>query len=158
MGLSFGLWTVIERGGYLYVQTTDNGIQVYGPMINATNKGPLCMTYTKAELDALTGVAPDDQYYGMDLSADGRNMVLGAALGNAYVLEPACSLSITQLGTNVVLSWPAYYTNAVVEFTSSFDTAFADLTPAPAVVTEGDVRKTTIPADPAVPVFFRLRR
>ncbi len=25
---SFGVWTVIERGGYLFVQTTDNGIQV----------------------------------------------------------------------------------------------------------------------------------
>ena len=28
-GGSFGLWTVVEREGFLYVQTTDNGIQVF---------------------------------------------------------------------------------------------------------------------------------
>jgi hypothetical protein len=37
---SFGLWTVVERGGLLYVQTTDNGIQVY-EMNSATSLGQL---------------------------------------------------------------------------------------------------------------------
>ena len=72
------------------MQTTDNGIQVYGPMINATNMGPLYATYTKAELDACTGVNDEDQYYGMDVSADGRTMLLGAPFGNVYVVG-ACA-------------------------------------------------------------------
>ena len=42
-------------------------------------------------------------------------MLLGAPFGNVYELEPAFRLSISQSGTNVILSWPAYYTGAVVE-------------------------------------------
>ncbi len=156
---SFGLWTVIERGGYLYVQTTDNGIQVYGPMIDATHTGPLCMTYTKAQLDALTGIATSGQYYGMDLSADGRNMVLGAAFGNAYVLEPACRLSVTKSGSNVILSWPEYYTSAVIESSATLDPGtFAELYPQPAVKTANGEKSAVIAIDPATPAFYRLRK
>ena len=53
-GGSFVVWTVLERGGYLYVQTTDNGIQVYN-MNSATSLGSLYTTYTKLDLDAITG-------------------------------------------------------------------------------------------------------
>ena len=96
-------------------------------------QGPLCTTYTKAELDALTGIGTGDQYYGMDLSADGRKMLLGAPFGKVYVLEPASDLSITQSGTNVILSWPAYYTGAVIESSSTLEPgSFADLIPQPA--------------------------
>jgi hypothetical protein len=157
-GGSFGLWTVIERGGYLYVQTTDNGIQVYGPMINATNTGPLYTTYTKAELDAVTSLVSTNQYYGLDVSADGKKMLLGAPFGNVYELEPALRLGISQSGANVILSWPAYYTGAVVQSSATLEPgSFADVSPPPAMVVVGDRITATIPVDPSAPVFFRLR-
>ncbi len=157
-GGSFGLWTVIERGGYLYVQTTDNGIEVYGPMVSATDKGPLYATYTKAELDALTGIRDEDQYYGVDLNSDAGKMLLGAPFGKVFVLERAFDMSITQSGNNVILSWPSYYAGAVVESSSTLQPwSFADLIPQPAKVAAGDRVSATITMDPAAPVFFRLR-
>ena len=152
---SFGLWTVIERGGYLYVQTTDNGIQVYN-MINATTLGSLRTTYSKAELDAATGYTA--QYYGLDVSPDLKNIMLGAALGSVYELEPAMSLNISRSGTNVVLSWPASYTGVYVESSPNLSTSFADASPQPTVVVVGDMNVAVIPADPATPAFFRLRK
>ena len=156
---SFGLWTVLERGGYLYVQTTNNGIQVYGPMLNATNKGPLYATYTKAELDAVTGLKPTEQYYGLDVSADGKKLVLGAASGNVHILEPALHLSIARSGTNFVLSWPAYHTGFVVESSATLESSgFAELSPQPAVEVVGELNVATIPVDAAAPAFYRLRK
>ena len=156
-GGSFGLWTVLERGGYLYVQTTDNGIQVYD-MVNATTLGSLVTTYTKAELDAATGINPGNQYYGLDVSADNATMLLGAPLGSVYELAPACHLSVFKSGANVVLTWPSYYAGAVVESSSSLAPgSFADLSPQPAKVAAGDRVTATIPVDPSAPVFFRLR-
>ena len=153
---SFGLWTVIERGGYLYVQTTDNGIQVYN-MTSATVLGSLHTTYTKAELDAATGYTA--QYYGLDVSADGKQILLGASLGNVYELEPALRLSITQSGRSVILSWPASHTGVVVESSATLEpSGFADLSPQPAVTVVGDLNIAIIPADPAAPAFFRLRK
>jgi hypothetical protein len=157
-GGSWGLWTVVERGNYLYVQTTDNGIEVYGPMVNATNKGPLYATYTKAELDTLTGIRDEDQYYGLDLTSDAGKMVLGAPFGNVYVLERKLELSITKSGANVILSWPSYYTGAVVQSSATLEPgSFTDLYPPPAVVAVGDLITATISVDPSAPVFFRLR-
>jgi len=139
-GGSFGLWTVVERKGYLYVQTTDNGIQVYGPMINATNKGPLYATYTKTEVDAITGIKTAEQYYGLDVSVDGKKLLLGAAFGNVFVLEPALHLSVSRSGTNIILSWPAYHTGVVVESSTTLESSgFADLSPQPAVAVVGDL-------------------
>ena len=153
---SFGLWTVIERGGYLYVQTTDNGIQVYN-LTSATVLGSLYATYTKAELDAATGYTA--QYYGLDVSADGKQILLGASLGNVYELEPALRLSITQSGRSVILSWPASHTGVVVESSATLEpSGFADLSPQPAVTAVGDLNIAIIPADPAAPAFFRLRK
>ena len=80
---SFGLWTVIERGGYLYVQTTDNGIQVYN-MTNATTRGSLYTTYAKDKLDALTGIST--QYYGLDVTPDGAKLLLGGLYGKVSEL------------------------------------------------------------------------
>jgi hypothetical protein len=82
-GGSFGLWTVVERGGYLYVQTTDNGIQVYN-MTSATNLGSLYTIYTKDKLDALTGVSM--QYYGLDVTPDGTKLLLGGLYGKVSEL------------------------------------------------------------------------
>jgi len=154
-GGSFGLWTVLERGGYLYVQTTDNGIQVYN-MINATTLGSLVTTYTKAELDAATGVRTADQYYGLDVSPDGATMLLGASFGIVYELAPAFRLGILQSGTDVILSWPAYYTGMVVESSSDLSAGFAEMSPQPAVTKIGNLNTAIIPA--SAPQFFRLRK
>ena len=156
-GGSFGLWTVIERGGYLYVQTTDNGIQVYN-MIDATTLGSLVTTYTKAELDAATGIAAADQYYGLDVSADGRKLLLGAPFGNVYELEPGPRLSLIRSGTDVILSWPANQIGMVIESSSDLSISFASLDPQPAVVVVGDLNVAVIPANPAAPAFYRLRK
>lgn len=80
---SCGVWTVIERGGYLYVQTTDNGIQVYN-MADATTLGSLHTTYTKSRLDALTGGST--QYYGLDVTPDGARLLLGGLEGKVSML------------------------------------------------------------------------
>jgi hypothetical protein len=157
VGTSFGLWTVIERGGYLYVQTTDNGIQVYN-MVNATTLGSLVTTYTKAELDAATGVGPNDQYYGLDVSADGKKLLLGAPFGNVYELEPAFRLSISRSGTDVILSWPANHTTGVfVQSSADLSISPADLDPQPAIVVNGGLNTVTIPMG-AEPKFYRLRK
>jgi hypothetical protein len=80
---SFGLWTVVERGGYLYVQTTDNGIQVYN-MVDAVTLGSLYTTYAKDKLDALTGGST--QYYGLDVTPDGATLLLGGLEGKVAEL------------------------------------------------------------------------
>ncbi len=91
---SFGIWTVVERGGYLYVQTTDNGVQVY-EMTSATTLGALQTAYTKEQLTALTGYS--GQFWGFDVTAEGNMIVGGTGLIcelagpvrlKAHVLEP----------------------------------------------------------------------
>ena len=153
-GGSFGLWTVLERGGYLYVQTTDNGIQVYD-MVNATTLGSLVTTYTKAELDAATGINPGNQYYGLDVSADNATMLLGAPLGSVYELAPACHLSVFKSGANVVLTWPSYYSGAVVQSTADLSQAFTDITPQPTLSKSGNSLTAAITASGAQ--YYRLR-
>ena len=80
---SWGLWTVVERGGYLYVQTTDNGIRVYN-MTTATTLGSLYTTYAKDKLDALTGIST--QHYGLDVTPDGAKLLLGGLYGKVSEL------------------------------------------------------------------------
>src|SRR6185436_8942800 len=80
---SFGLWTVVERGGYLYVQTTDNGIQVWN-MIGSITVGTLDTIYAKVRLDELIGYS--GQYYGFDVSPDGKKMLLGSGQGTVFEL------------------------------------------------------------------------
>ena len=53
----------MERGGYLYVQTTDNGIEVYS-LTSATTLGSLAITFTKEDVDTATGYT--GQYWGFD--------------------------------------------------------------------------------------------
>ncbi|MCK5272620.1 MAG: hypothetical protein KAJ52_08575 [Sedimentisphaerales bacterium] len=77
---SWGLWTVKELDGYLYVHTTDNGIYIYN-MIDATTLGTLHTRYTKDVLDALT--ESTDQNNGFDVAADGRRMLITAGRGRA---------------------------------------------------------------------------
>lgn len=95
---SFGVWTVVERGGYLYVQTTDNGIQVYS-MSSATSLGALHTTYTKELLTDLTGYS--GQFWGFDVTVEGEILLGGTGavfeLGGplrpkSYVMEPAWNI------------------------------------------------------------------
>ncbi len=153
---SFGIWSVLERDGYLYVQTTDNGVQVY-KMTDATTLGALYATYTKAQLDALTGGST--QYFGLDVTTDGRKMLLGGLDGKVYELEERALItaSISRSGSNVLLSWPVSFTNMMVQSSSNLSTGFVDLDPQPAVVVNGDLNTVTIPAG-ANSAFFRLRK
>jgi hypothetical protein len=84
---SFGLWTVVERGGYLYVQTTDNGIFVYS-MTSATTIGPIYTTHTKSQLDAVTA-GGSAQYFGLDLTSGGKKLLLGGLAGQVFELGAA---------------------------------------------------------------------
>lgn len=99
-GGSFGLWTVKEAGGYLYVSTTDNGVFVYS-MNSATNIGPLHTTYSKAALDALTGYT--GQYWGFDIAPDSSRFLLGGP--ENYEISPRPAISIGRLGNNLEVAW-----------------------------------------------------
>ncbi len=98
---SYGLWTVVEAGGYLYVHTTDNGIQVY-KMVDATTLGPLVYTYSKSLIDSLFPGQASSQYWGFDVSADGMRMVLSGSSGRTYLIygvpEPASWLLMLLAG------------------------------------------------------------
>ena len=75
---SWGLWTVKEVGGFLYVHTTHDGIYVYS-MIDATTLGTLHTTYTKETLDALAD--DTNPNWGFDVVDGGSRMLLSAGLG-----------------------------------------------------------------------------
>lgn len=155
-GGSFGLWTVTERGGRLFVQTTDNGIFVY-KMNSATSLGALETTYTKADLDNATGY--NLQYWGFDVTHDGRTVVLGGTPGLAWELTITdLPLEIRRDGTDVVLSWPGSITDAVIEGTDTLSPpAFAALDPQPAIAIEQGKNTARLPIG-AGNMFFRLRR
>jgi hypothetical protein len=75
---SWGLWTVKEVNGFLYVHTTHDGINIYN-MTNATTLGALHTTYTKDELDALA--EDTNPNWGFDVVDDGARMLLSAGVG-----------------------------------------------------------------------------
>jgi hypothetical protein len=152
---SFGLWTVAERNGYLYVQTSDNGIYVYS-MTDATTLGSLYTTFTKEQLDALTGGSP--QYYGFDATPDGTRMLLGGQGGNVFELGQRPSLSISQAGTQIFISWPASVAAQVIQSSASLSQgSFSDLSPQPTIVQDGELNTATIPIG-AENKFFRLSK
>ncbi len=153
---SWGLWTVVERGGYLYLQSSDDGIQVY-KMTDATTMSSLYTAHSKAELDAVTTGTP--AYYGFDVGPSGASLLLGGYTGAVYELESGLRLSISRSGTDIILSWPAYHTGVVVESSTTLDPgSFADLPTQPATVVVAGLRSATIPADSSVPVLYRLRK
>jgi len=75
---SWGLWTVKEVNGFLYVHTTHDGIYIYN-MIDATTLGSLHTRYTKDGLDALA--EDTNPNWGFDVVDDGARMLLSAGLG-----------------------------------------------------------------------------
>jgi hypothetical protein len=153
-GGSFGLWTVLERGGYLYVQTTDNGIQVYN-MTGPTTLGPIHAIYDRTTLDAVTGYT--GQCWGLDVTPDNKQLLLSASGGTAYELG-APILSIAKSGTDVVLSWPKSVTAVAIQGSPSLvPLNFADLETQPAVVLVDKFNTANVPMVPEG-AFFRLRK
>lgn len=151
---SFGIWTVVERGGYLYVQTTDNGIQVYA-MNNATSLGALHATYDKATLDMITGYA--GQYYGLDVSPDGRRFVLGASGGRIYELGPV-SIFAKASGSDLTISWPTLPMIYTLQSSSNLAPgSFQDVDPQPGIGSDGIVDSMTVPQETGNK-FYRLRK
>ena len=148
---------MVERGGKLYLQTTDNGIQVY-TMTSATTLGPLVATYSASLLEEVTGQT--GQYWGFDVAPDGT-LLLGRT-GQVLELEVRQTepplLSIARAQDNVILSWPATATDAVLQATPSLAPLnFVDLDPQPPVsVVEGQ-NTVTIPSGAAA-MFYRLRQ
>jgi hypothetical protein len=161
-GGSFGVWTVLERGGYLYAQTTDNGIQVYN-MNNATSLGSLRTVYTKEEIDLVTGYTA--QYYGLDVTPDRQYLLLGAGQGFVFELtahleavsEPF-ALSISRSGPDILLSWPASVTSAVVQTSTNLSPpSFSDLNPQP-LIEVSDNRHEALIQPGSASHFYRLRQ
>jgi len=154
---SFGLWTVVEREGYLYVQTTDNGVFVYR-LTDATTLGALYTTYSKTQLDATDGNT-GAQYFGLDVSIDGSKLLLGGLAGNVYELTGRPTLGISRAGSSLVLSWRAVtMPQALLQSSSGVDGgSFSDLSPQPTIVSDGEVNAVTVPMGSAS-AFFRLRK
>lgn len=151
---SYGLWTVVERGGYLFVQTTDNGIQVY-KMLDATTLGPLEFEYGKYDLDSVTGYY--QQYYGFDVAPDGKTMVLGAAQGFVFELGQPI-LNISTIDNNAVLSWPESVTAVVLQSSPTLTPpAFTDMDPQPEITVSEKMNTVTVPASSGQ-TYYRLRR
>ncbi len=151
---SFGVWTVLERGGYLYVQTTDNGIQVY-PMTSATALGPILTTYTKERLDAVGLIT--GQQYGLDVMPDGSRFILGVANGKVAEFGGP-DMRILNDGTFSVLSWSSSVNGVVLQSSPSLSpAAFADVDPQPYVLPDGKTNSAWVPLVPGQS-FFRLRR
>ncbi len=105
---SHGVFTVLEAGGFLFVQTTNEGIFVYN-MEDATTLGtslsgdPLVPYYSKALLNTVTGVTGSN--YSFDVSPDLTKMLLPYG-GNAVfhlVPEPSTLLLVTIGGLGLLL-------------------------------------------------------
>jgi len=155
-GGSFGIWTVVERGGFLYVQTTDNGIQVYN-MNSATSLGSLFATYSKELLDSVTGSS--GQYFGLDVTPDGSKLLLSGLFGRIFEIGRPV-LSVTQSGPDILLSWPASVTAVALQQSDSLSPAnFSDLDPQPAISLseDGSLNTATLP-NAGEARFFRLRK
>jgi hypothetical protein len=152
---SWGLWTVVERRGYLYLHTSDDGIQVYN-MTSATTLGSLHAAYSDAVLDAVTTDPAGSAYYGFDVSPNGTKFLLGSYVGKVYEVGPPI-LSATQLGLDLILSWPAPVTAVTIQSSPNLSTGFTDLDPQPSVVVNGNLNTVTVPIGPDR-VFFRLRK
>ncbi len=148
---SFGLWTVIERGGYLYVHTTDNGVQIYN-MNSATSLGSLVTTYTKTDLDTVAGSA---QYWGFDVTSDGSKFILGG-VGKCWEFG-APELKISMDSSYVTLAYPSNLTAVAVQSATAINGGFNDVNPQPSVYQDGKTNLAPLLRGTGTE-FFRLRR
>jgi hypothetical protein len=108
---SWGLWTVKEVDGFLYVHTTHNGIYVF-TMTDATTLGTLQTIYTKERLDALAEDANPN--WGFDVVDGGARMLLSAGVGRVIEIidsrvadapnPPTGAVNVSQTS---ILSWSA---------------------------------------------------
>ncbi len=106
---SWGLWTVKEVDGFLYVHTTHDGVSVYS-MIDATTLGSLHTRYTKEELDTLA--EDTNPNWGFDVVDDGARMLLSAGLGRVIEIidsriaaDPSPLSGAVEAGQASILGW-----------------------------------------------------
>jgi len=106
---SWGLWTVKEVDGFLYVHTTHDGIYVF-TLTDATTLGTVHTRYPKAQLDALA--KDTNPNWGFDVVDDGARMLLSAGLGRVIELidariadAPNPPASAADARQTSVLSW-----------------------------------------------------
>jgi len=139
---SWGLWTVKEMGGFLYLHTTDNGIYVYH-LLNATTLGPLHTHYAKEKLNALAGATT--QNWGFDVVDGGARMLLSAGVGRVIEIidariadAPSPSRGGVAVKQTSGLSWSAGAFAAAHEVYFGVDRdAVAGATPATAGIYRG---------------------
>jgi len=108
---SWGLWTVKEVDGFLYVHTTHDGIYIYN-MPDATTLGTLHTRYTKDRLDALA--EDTNPNWGFDVVDDGARMLLSAGIGRVIeIIDSRIAGAPTPAGGAVdvkqtsILKWSA---------------------------------------------------
>ena len=106
---SWGLWTVKEVDGFLYVHTTHDGIYIYN-MTDATTLGTLHTRYTKDRLDALA--EDTNPNWGFDVVDDGARMLLSAGLGRIIEIidsriagAPTPANSAVDVKQTQILTW-----------------------------------------------------
>ena len=109
---SWGLWTVKEVDGFLYVHTTHDGIYVY-TMTDATTLGDLYTQYTKETLDALA--EDTNPNWGFDVTDGGARMLLSAGQGRVIeIVDPRLATApnppdgAVDVSQTPVLSWTGY--------------------------------------------------
>ena len=139
---SWGLWTVKEVDGFLYVHTTHNGVYVFS-LIDATTLGAPQTIYTKATLDALA--KDTNPNWGFDVVEGGARMLLSAGLGRVIEITdarladaPNPARSAAEVRQTAVLSWSAGKSAAAHDVYFGADSnAIAQATPATAGIYQG---------------------
>ncbi len=83
---SWGVWTVKEVDGFVYIHTTHNGIYVFN-LTDATTLGAFSTLYTKETLDALA--EDTNPNWGFDVVEGGARMLLSAGVGRVIEIIDA---------------------------------------------------------------------
>ncbi len=139
---SWGLWTVKEVDGFLYVHTTHDGIYVFS-MTDATTLGALHTRYAKESLNALA--KDTNPNWGFDVVDDGARMLLSAGVGRVIEIidariadAPNPPASATEAQQTSILSWSPGAAAAAHDVYFGVDAnAVAAATPASAGVYQG---------------------
>jgi len=139
---SWGLWTVKEVDGFLYVHTTHDGIYVY-TMTGVVTLGALHAHYPKTQLDALA--KDTNPNWGFDVVDDGARMLLSAGVGRVIEIidariadTPNPPASAADARQTSVLSWSPGAAGAAHDVYFGVDAnAVANAGPATAAVYRG---------------------